>query len=94
MTHKSMAVPPAAGLIVLVLALAYVSLRLVLFQRALPPTQRGAAVSLFIVARHENADPARTPPGLIVLPGPGDYDGEYFYRLALHPLTPKRPPTG
>src|SRR5437588_9577196 len=46
-------------------------------------------VSGFVTAGTDVTDPARSPRGLHVDPGPG-YDGQYFYRLALDPLTDRR----
>lgn len=47
----------------------------------------GGDVSRLVLAGGTNADPARVPPGLTVIPDIGGYDGMMFYRLALEPFT-------
>ena len=43
--------------------------------------------SLFVVAGDRYSDPHAVPPGLAVLGGSAGYDGQFYYRLALDPLT-------
>lgn len=46
--------------------------------------------SRFVTAGDAYCDPARVPPGLSVLRASDGYDGQFYYRLALDPLTSKR----
>jgi hypothetical protein len=48
---------------------------------------RGGDVSLFVIAGGVNVDASKVPPGLTVIPNIGGYDGVWFYRLAINPLT-------
>ncbi|MFN8482740.1 MAG: hypothetical protein U0768_06810 [Anaerolineae bacterium] len=49
--------------------------------------RHGFNVAYLVQAGDAFADPARTPPGLVVLPGSQGYDGQFYYRLALSPLS-------
>lgn len=49
--------------------------------------RQGFDASRLIEAGDAYCDPARTPVGLAVLRGSDGYDGQFFYRLALDPLT-------
>jgi hypothetical protein len=46
-------------------------------------------LSSFIVAGDQFSDPTKVPAGLTVLPNSPGYDGQFYYRLALDPLTAK-----
>ncbi|MFN8500168.1 MAG: hypothetical protein U0641_20130 [Anaerolineae bacterium] len=50
-------------------------------------SRHGFNLAYLIQAGDAFADPTRTPPGLVVLPGSQGYDGQFYYRLALSPLT-------
>jgi hypothetical protein len=47
-------------------------------------------VSRFVCAGENYCDPTATPPGLFVASNSDGYDGQFFYRLALDPFTPRR----
>lgn len=46
--------------------------------------------SWFVTAGDKYCDPARVPPGLSVRPDSDGFDGQFYYRLALDPLTSRR----
>ena len=51
--------------------------------------QGGFDLSSFIVAGDQFSNPTKVPAGLTVLPNSPGYDGQFYYRLALDPLTAK-----
>lgn len=55
---------------------------------------RGYDLSRYVGAGDRFCDPARTPPGLRVLPNSDGYDGQFFYRLALDPFTARATDSG
>jgi hypothetical protein len=46
--------------------------------------------SWFVTAGDRHCDAARVPPGLTVRPNSDGFDGQFYYRLALDPLTSRR----
>src|SRR3954471_19390684 len=65
----------------IVIAICYITF-FVLLLRA-----RGGDVSLFVIAGGVNVDASKVPAGLTVIPNIGGYDGIWFYRLAINPLS-------
>ena len=73
--------PSAVALVLLLVASVFVVARLDMF---------GGDVSRFIMAGDHFTDPARVSPRIPVLRDSTGYDGQYYFRLALDPLTDKR----
>ena len=70
--------PWAAVLIVAIAYATFVALRL---------AKHDYDVSRFVTAGDEFCDPSQVPAGLFVFVDSSGYDGQYYYRLALDPLT-------
>lgn len=73
--------PGAVAVVLLLVAGVFVVARLDMF---------GDDVSRFVMAGDHFTDPARVSPRIPVLRDSTGYDGQYYFRLALDPLTDKR----
>src|SRR3954453_8729859 len=65
----------------IVIAICYITFFVLLLRT------RHGDVSLFVIAGGENVNVSKVPAGLTVIPNIGGYDGIWFYRLAINPLS-------